>query len=74
MNTLVRQGAHVATVDGSATEYTDGHVVVTDGLITAGADSRLRGCTRSDLGIQVTPNVLSSRTDRRELNPPRWRR
>ena len=38
MNTLVLQGAHVATVDSAANEYTDGHVVVTDGLITAVGD------------------------------------
>lgn len=38
MTTLVLQGAHVATVDGSANEYRSGHVVVTDGLITAVGD------------------------------------
>src|SRR6476469_10716290 len=38
MNTLVLQGAHVATVDPAATEYTSGHVVVTDGLISAVGD------------------------------------
>lgn len=38
MSTLVLQGAHVATVDGSANEYPGGHVVVTDGLITAVGD------------------------------------
>ena len=38
MTTLVLQGAHVATVDGSANEYRGGHVVVTDGLITAVGD------------------------------------
>ena len=45
MNTLVLQGAHVATVDGSGTEYADGHVVVTDGLDHRGG--RRRGAARS---------------------------
>ena len=35
-DTLVLQGAHVVTVDGAGSEYADGHVVVTDGRITAG--------------------------------------
>ena len=35
MTTIVLQGAHVATVDPAASEYTSGHVVVSDGLISA---------------------------------------
>ena len=35
MTTLVLQGAHVATVDPAGSEFTSGHVVVTDGLISA---------------------------------------
>ena len=38
MTTIVLQGAHVATVDPAASEYTSGHVVVTDGLISAVGD------------------------------------
>jgi len=38
MNTLVLDGAHVATVDPAASEYSSGHVVVTDGIITAVGD------------------------------------
>ena len=38
MNTLVLHGAHVATVDPTGTEYGSGHVVVTDGIITAVGD------------------------------------
>jgi len=38
MTSIVLQGGYVATVDGSATEYTSGHVVVTDGLIAAVGD------------------------------------
>jgi len=35
VTTLVLQGAHVATVDPAGSEFTSGHVVVTDGLISA---------------------------------------
>ena len=38
MTTLVLQGAHVATVDPAGSEFTSGHVVVTDGLISAVGD------------------------------------
>ena len=38
MNTLVLDGAYVATVDPAASEYSSGHVVVTDGIITAVGD------------------------------------
>jgi len=38
VTTLVLQGAHVATVDPAGSEFTNGHVVVTDGLISAVGD------------------------------------
>ncbi|ACV76690.1 8-oxoguanine deaminase [Nakamurella multipartita] len=65
MTTLVLQGAHVATVDGSATEYRNGHVVVTDGLITAvgngpavpgAADARILDAT----GCLITPGFVNT--------------
>ena len=40
MTTLVLQGAHVATVDPAGSEFTSGHVVVTDGLISAVGDGQ----------------------------------
>jgi len=40
VTTLVLQGAHVATVDPAGSEFTSGHVVVTDGLISAVGDGQ----------------------------------
>ncbi len=65
MNTLVLQGAHVATVDGSGREYTNGHVVVTDGLVAAVGD----GAAPRDLpdaryvdmtGCLITPGFVNT--------------
>jgi cytosine/adenosine deaminase-related metal-dependent hydrolase len=65
MKPLVLQGAHVATVDGSATEYTSGHVVVTDGLITAVGDGPapqgMSDATYVDAsGCLITPGFVNT--------------
>ena len=64
MTTLVLQGAHVATVDGSATEYRSGHVVVTDGLITAVGDGPAPEVTGARLvdasGCLITPGFVNT--------------
>ncbi len=61
MTTLVLQGAHVATVDAAAHEYRSGHVVVTDGLITAWATVRPRGARARVVdagGCLITPGFV----------------
>ena len=64
MTTLVLQGAHVATVDGSATEYPSGHVVVTDGVITAvgaGPAPEIAGARVVDAGgCLITPGFVNT--------------
>ena len=66
MTTLVLQGAHVATVDGSANEYRSGHVVVTDGLITAVGDgpapNDLQGTVQyiDASGCLITPGFVNT--------------
>jgi cytosine/adenosine deaminase-related metal-dependent hydrolase len=64
MTTLVLQGAHVATVDGSAHEYPGGHVVVTDGLITAVGDGpapEVPGARLVDAsGCLITPGFVNT--------------
>ena len=66
MTTLVLQGAHVATVDGSANEYRGGHVVVTDGLITAVGDgpapNDLQGTVQyiDASGCLITPGFVNT--------------
>ncbi|WP_395727692.1 8-oxoguanine deaminase [Nakamurella sp.] len=64
MTTLVLQGAHVATVDGSANEYRSGHVVVTDGLITAVGDGpapEVAGARVVDAsGCLITPGFVNT--------------
>jgi cytosine/adenosine deaminase-related metal-dependent hydrolase len=65
MTTLVLQGAHVATVDGSANEYAGGHVVVTDGLITAVGDGpapqALPDARQVDAsGCLITPGFINT--------------
>jgi cytosine/adenosine deaminase-related metal-dependent hydrolase len=60
----VLQGAHVATVDGSATEYPSGHVVVTDGVITAvgaGPAPEIAGARVVDAGgCLITPGFVNT--------------
>lgn len=64
MTTLVVQGAHIATVDGSANEYRSGHVVVTDGLITAVGDGpapEVAGARVVDAsGCLITPGFVNT--------------
>src|SRR6478609_2821016 len=64
MTTLVLQGAHVATVDGSANEYRNGHVVVTDGLITAVGDGPAPEVTGARVvdasGCLITPGFVNT--------------
>src|SRR6478609_2336853 len=64
MTTLVLQGAHVATVDGSANEYRNGHVVVTDGLITAVGDGPAPDLTDARYvdasGCLITPGFVNT--------------
>lgn len=64
MTTLVLQGAHIATVDGSANEYRSGHVVVTDGLITAVGDGpapEVAGARVVDAsGCLITPGFVNT--------------
>jgi cytosine/adenosine deaminase-related metal-dependent hydrolase len=65
MTTLVLHGAHVATVDAAATEYPSGHVVVTDGLITAVGDGPaprdLPGARYVDAtGCLITPGFVNT--------------
>ena len=64
MTTLVLQGAHVATVDGAANEYRSGHVVVTDGLITAVGDGpapQVPGARVVDAGgCLITPGFVNT--------------
>ena len=64
MTTLVLQGAHVATVDAAAHEYRSGHVVVTDGLITAVGDGpapEVPGARVVDAGgCLITPGFVNT--------------
>ena len=65
METLVLQGGHVATVDGAANEYTNGHLVVTDGLIAAVGDGPgprgLPGARYVDAaGCLITPGLVNT--------------
>src|SRR6476620_7891035 len=64
MTTVVLQGAHVATVDGSANEYRNGHVVVTAGLITAVGDGPAPEVTGARVvdasGCLITPGFVNT--------------
>ena len=64
MTTTVLDGCYVATVDSSGTEHRSGHVVLTDGLITAvgeGPAPRIDGATRIDArGLLATPGLINA--------------
>src|ERR687888_2613182 len=64
MTTTVLDGCYVATVDSSDTEHRSGHVVLTDGLITAvgdGSAPRIDGASRVDArGLLATPGLINA--------------
>ena len=65
MSTLALHGAYVATIDSAASEYTSGHVVVTDGLISAVGDGPApRGLTDARYvdvsGCLITPGFVNT--------------
>jgi cytosine/adenosine deaminase-related metal-dependent hydrolase len=64
MPTTVIQGCAVATVDPAATEYATGHIVVTDGRISAvgpGAPPDVPGATVVDgSGCLATPGLINT--------------
>lgn len=64
MDSLVIDGCAVATVDGAATEYTRGHVVLADGLITAvgaGPAPRVQPARVVDgSGCLATPGLVNT--------------
>ena len=64
MGSTVIDGAAIATVDGAATEYASGHIVVTDGLIAAigpGPSPVIDGATIVDgRGCLATPGLVNT--------------
>ena len=64
MATTVIDGAYVATVDAAGTEHAGGHVVITDGAITAvgaGPAPPIDGAAVIDgAGLLVTPGLVNS--------------
>lgn len=64
MATTVLDGCFVATVDAAGTEHRDGHVVMSDGVITAvgaGPAPAVEGAARVDArGLLVTPGLVNS--------------
>jgi cytosine/adenosine deaminase-related metal-dependent hydrolase len=64
MTVTVLTGGHVATVDGADSEYSSGHVVMADGVITAVGDGPapdLPGATRIDAsGTLITPGLVNT--------------
>ncbi|WP_086820499.1 8-oxoguanine deaminase [Allokutzneria sp. NRRL B-24872] len=63
MRTVIN-GAHVATVDGSGTEYASGHVVIEDGVIVAvgdgAAETREGDQVVNGSGCLVTPGLVNT--------------
>ncbi|MCD0451510.1 8-oxoguanine deaminase [Actinocorallia sp. API 0066] len=62
MNVLI-EGAAIATVDPSGTEYTNGHVLIEDGVITsvgAGPSPRRPGLVLDGRGCLATPGLVNT--------------